>query len=80
MYTQPIAQLDQLVNRHTMRGTLGLLASLATEKAGQCLISGRKWTEDGYRQLATDDKHDGQVWVELGRDLIALARKFSELQ
>jgi urease accessory protein UreF len=80
MYTKEVAQLDQLVNQHTIRGVLGLLASLATEKANQCLQSATLWKADGCLALKAEDEQAGLQWVQLGRDLIALARKTNEHQ
>ena len=81
MYTEPVAQFDNLVNQHTIRSTLHLLAIVAKEKANQCLQSAAKWNcLENCPTLCAEDKQDGKQWVKLGRDLIALARKFNQLQ
>jgi hypothetical protein len=86
MYTQQVAQLDNLVNQHTIRGTLGLLAELCAEKAKQCKQSSDCWLREAEEyspaidDLRLTDAKDGKQWVALGRHLIALARKFNQLQ
>jgi hypothetical protein len=72
MYTKEVAQLDNLVNQHTIHGVLDLLAQLATEKASQCLQSARRWEADDCLYLKQEDELSGKEWVQLGRKLIAL--------
>jgi hypothetical protein len=66
MYTKEIAELDQLVNCHTIRGTLGLLAELAAERAKQCRDSVRAWQQDNTVDVLAPD--------QLGLETITIGR------